>query len=99
MVKQQATPTPTRHPKKTTVPERVVRNYQQIVYHKKRMQKIITSYNKLVEINQQMFRKLQVLWKEREETRWQIEWEGLDLVSSPLMSEEELDREWDKTLK
>ena len=63
------------------------------------MQNIITSYNKLVEINQQMIRKLQVLWKEREETRWQIEWEGLDLVSSPLMSEEELDREWDKTLK
>ena len=63
------------------------------------MKDLITGHNKLVEINQQMFRKLQVLWKEREETRWQIEWEGLDLVSSPLMSEEELDREWDKTLK
>lgn len=95
MVKHQ-TPTPTRHPKKTTVPERVLRNYKQITYHKKRMQDIITSYNKLVEINQRMFQQLQVLWEERQEKRWQWQWEGLDLVDSPLMSEDELNQEWDK---
>ena len=95
MVKQQ-TPTPTRHPKKTTVPERVVRNYKQTTYNAKKLRDIINSYNKLVEINQWMLQKLEVLWQERRESRWQMEWEGLDLVDSPLMSEEELDKEWDK---
>jgi hypothetical protein len=94
MVKQT---TPARHPKKTQQ-ERIRENHTQLVYNTRKIQDIVRSYNKMVKVNQEMLKVLQLLFTERQRRSCDFKWDELDmaLFSSPLMTEEEMEKEWDE---